>query len=498
MATVDDIFARLGLTTLTPGLVERSRATSVREIYELDSTGTLEIGPGSVVYVAPHRWQEVGTPATFAQQIRANGGIAVVVDNDDLGLPPEFVQDCVRSALPVLVLPRTASAADLRAAVRRTGTGRLNGDENDSASEMRALLARFAGDSGTEVWLAMSGCLISGAPAAPPTARTLQVLGHQPTRLSTSSLHDRSLRIELDRGASIIVLNPDRRPVARRSLEVLCTAVTAWLNALHTRRTARLSIEAALIRELVEANTPPATLDPWVRSFGFTKGARVRAIVLAVDCADAQHLDLVNALHDVAVSADTQCVAGVHGGCVYAMVEGESADSADAGEAFEDRLTLLADILAARDGITVDVGFSSCVLTSADDLVRGLINARQLALRHTRKVNAPDERLPLPQTTTASLLGADPAACEVLARTLLAPVDDYDARRGTQYLSTLRTFLALDGHFGSTANELGIHINTLRYRLTRIESLTGRGLATTADRSDYYTALCLRESTDHS
>ncbi len=493
VTTVDDILARHGLITLTPELVERSREHEVHGISEVTGRGEPQVARGALVYVARHQWPDVVTPATLAQRIRSGGGVAVLVDNDDLGLPPEFVHDCLRSSLPVFVLPRTTTVDEIRSAVGPAPSDRAIQDATD-VSEIQKLLGRHAEDTGTEVWLALSGCLIPGTPGMRPAARVIDVIGSEPSKLSGAALQGVSLRIEVAPGTSVVILNPHRRKLSRRSVDSLVRAVAAWRRALQVRRSARASIEAALIRELVQANAPSATLDPWVRSFGFTTGARVRAIVLVVDEHESAPAFLVDALHDVAVNAGTRCVAGVHGPCAYALVEWEASDTADAGEAFEDSLAGLARLFAARDGLTVNVGFSSCVLQSADDLVRGFISGRQLAERTARKVNAPLDRLPLPPTTAGALLAGDPTARDTLIRTLLVPVEDYDARRGTQYLGTLRTFLALDGHFGATANELGIHINTLRYRLSRIENLSGRGLATTGDRSDYYLALCLRES----
>lgn len=59
---------------------------------------------------------------------------------------------------------------------------------------------------------------------------------------------------------------------------------------------------------------------------------------------------------------------------------------------------------------------------------------------------------------------------------------------------TLRTLFAADGQRGPTATELGIHRNTLRDRVTRIERLTGRSLADPDDRAELWIALRLEES----
>ncbi|WP_165977005.1 PucR family transcriptional regulator [Nonomuraea diastatica] len=72
---------------------------------------------------------------------------------------------------------------------------------------------------------------------------------------------------------------------------------------------------------------------------------------------------------------------------------------------------------------------------------------------------------------------------------LLAPVEDYDARHGSELLRTLDLFLETCGSWQRTADELYVHVNTLRYRMQRIEELTGRRMSSMRDRTDLYLAL---------
>jgi hypothetical protein len=54
------------------------------------------------------------------------------------------------------------------------------------------------------------------------------------------------------------------------------------------------------------------------------------------------------------------------------------------------------------------------------------------------------------------------------------PLEEYDAAHGTKLVETLRAFLQTGGAVGATSRELYLHPNTLRHRLSRIETLTGR------------------------
>lgn len=69
------------------------------------------------------------------------------------------------------------------------------------------------------------------------------------------------------------------------------------------------------------------------------------------------------------------------------------------------------------------------------------------------------------------------------------PLIDSDDQRGTEYLATLRVFMARDRHLQSTADELLVHYNTVRNRISRIEEMTGLDLSDVDDRFRVDTAL---------
>lgn len=75
---------------------------------------------------------------------------------------------------------------------------------------------------------------------------------------------------------------------------------------------------------------------------------------------------------------------------------------------------------------------------------------------------------------------------------LLGELDEYDRRRGSQLIETLDAYLSLGGALSDAAERLGIHRNTLSYRLQRISELTGRDLASPQDRLLLRVALVAR------
>lgn len=72
---------------------------------------------------------------------------------------------------------------------------------------------------------------------------------------------------------------------------------------------------------------------------------------------------------------------------------------------------------------------------------------------------------------------------------VLGPVLDYDERHGSDFVPTLEAFLEASGSWTQCARHLHVHVNTLRYRIQRIEELTGRSLARLEDRVDFFLAL---------
>ncbi|MFI6037231.1 PucR family transcriptional regulator [Streptomyces sp. NPDC051315] len=72
---------------------------------------------------------------------------------------------------------------------------------------------------------------------------------------------------------------------------------------------------------------------------------------------------------------------------------------------------------------------------------------------------------------------------------LLDPLRDYDRRHRAELIPTLEAFLDCDGSWTRCASRLHLHVNTLRYRVGRIEQLTSRDLSRLEDKLDFFLAL---------
>lgn len=490
MASVGELVELTGVRLLTriPPSASTRKVVGVTLLSQLSADMPAD---GVLAYVPPRAWSEVADPAVLPENLLAVGVVGVVIENSDVHVPPEFLDACIRSNLPVFLLPSDSSLADVE--------GALRGDVDKSGPRgIEACIADFETATGTSAWLAAPGRIVAGRHPH-DTATPLALLETTPISIPHRSTNAAAIHVELAvTGYAVVVANPSRVSIAHRLFTALATTLAGLADLTETRRAARARLEAALINELVAADSAAAVVDPWAFSFGLRVGVRFHALWMHMPRTDPGHLeDVANGLHDLAVSEDQICLAGVSAESVCAIVTFGSPEINEAAvDDFEARTRILRSLIQLRRRVTPVIGLSSAVMSSSDDLVRALINARQMAERQCRAGDRQQSGLRLARSTAADLMAQDAAMTQTLTAELLGPVADYDAGHSSSYLDTLRTFLALDAHWGATANELGIHINTLRYRLSRIEKLTGRGLQSTADRSDYYVALCVHDSVD--
>jgi purine catabolism regulator len=78
-------------------------------------------------------------------------------------------------------------------------------------------------------------------------------------------------------------------------------------------------------------------------------------------------------------------------------------------------------------------------------------------------------------------------------RGVLGPVEAGEGEYGDELLRSLDVFIEHNGHWEKAANALYCHRHTLRYRIRRVEQLTGRDFSTARDRIEFWLALRGRE-----
>lgn len=88
---------------------------------------------------------------------------------------------------------------------------------------------------------------------------------------------------------------------------------------------------------------------------------------------------------------------------------------------------------------------------------------------------------------------ADPDALRAFADSMLAPLDGYDHDHNGELIRSLQSFLQHNARWETAAADLFVHRHTLRYRMRKVEELTGRDLGNSFDRMEFWLALRARD-----
>ncbi|HET7356918.1 MAG TPA: helix-turn-helix domain-containing protein [Nocardioidaceae bacterium] len=139
-------------------------------------------------------------------------------------------------------------------------------------------------------------------------------------------------------------------------------------------------------------------------------------------------------------------------------------------------------------GASLVVGVSTPV---GPDAVAGAVEEARFACRLAEARRIPVSVVTADEVTSHVLLLASvpDEVRRTFAARVLGRVLEYDARTGAGLVDTLEAFLACSGSWTRTAEALHVHVNTVRYRIERVEQLTGRSLARLEDRVDVFLAL---------
>jgi purine catabolism regulator len=97
------------------------------------------------------------------------------------------------------------------------------------------------------------------------------------------------------------------------------------------------------------------------------------------------------------------------------------------------------------------------------------------------------------------LLGLqDTLSLEVFYDSVLGKLHEYDEQNSSDLVKSLACFLEANGHWGEASERLYVHRHTLRYRMKRVEEITGRDLSSSQDRMEFWLALKAKELIDQS
>jgi purine catabolism regulator len=87
----------------------------------------------------------------------------------------------------------------------------------------------------------------------------------------------------------------------------------------------------------------------------------------------------------------------------------------------------------------------------------------------------------------------DDDALRLFCDSILGPIETSDGHYGDELMRSLEAFIECNGQWERAAQRLYCHRHTLRYRIRKVEELTGRDLANARDRIEFWLALRGRE-----
>ncbi len=503
---------RLGLTVLHGDAAALER--SVRWVYTTDLIDPSRYLSGGELVISGLVWRS--SPADSERFVAAltEAGVAALAAGAAVfgEVPDDVVEACRRHDLPLLEVPEPTSFSDVTELV----VGALAAARGDrlalSLSRQRELLtavaaglgldqvtARIAGTTGRACHvLTATGRAVAGGEALPAA-----VLDRVVTTFLTAA---RLPAVSRARGGPVYSVVPVG-PASEQRMTSWFVAVEGahpeWdaetsdgvggLVAIAALDRARRGEGLRVAREIADeaidliaegaADRPEmsvrlrqAGLDPTeqlvVAVAAFLDGGRERP-----DLLETARAVLVDAASH-ATSGDDPPVVGVRDGVAVALLPGDAATVVPA-------LRRLAPALGTlRLTVGTSVPYGSAALSGAMQEAR---HARDLA--RTR-----DGALPVVTgaelTSHVALLAAVPDDMRrAFAARTLAPVLEHDERTGASLLHTLEAFLECSGSWSRVAARLHLHVNTVRYRIGRVEELTGRDLGRFVDRVDVFLAL---------
>jgi purine catabolism regulator len=220
-----------------------------------------------------------------------------------------------------------------------------------------------------------------------------------------------------------------------------------------------------------------------LRPFGI--GAEAAILVFDLDDMEAGEQALERELAEAGVSALVATTAASGRSLLIAMIDGR------AGDPVEVAATLRSGLAAAHGPVRAAASRRSPVgsLRRAFHEARCALEATSLADGDAPEVASYEDL----GAFTLLLSLQDEDALRLYSDGLLEPIERTEGEYGGELLRSLEAYIEHNGNWERAARELYCHRHTLRYRIRKIEELTGRDLSRATDRIELWLALRARE-----
>jgi purine catabolism regulator len=269
----------------------------------------------------------------------------------------------------------------------------------------------------------------------------------------------------------------------RLILQQAVTVVALELLRQRVMRDTERRLAGDVLTEAIGGHLEPAELANRLRPFGVGREAAV--LVFGVDDPGAAEATLDRALADAGVRA----LVATREGLLCAVVDTGGGDPLELGARARRELE-------AEHG---DVRAAASRSAPAEALRRSFHEARcaleAAALGIGSEAGAPPEVASYRELGAFQLLLSlqDEEALRLYCDNLLGPLENGEGDYGEELLRSLEAFIEQNGQWEKAARQLFCHRHTLRYRIRRIEQLTGRDLSRARDRIEFWLALRGRE-----
>ncbi len=266
----------------------------------------------------------------------------------------------------------------------------------------------------------------------------------------------------------------------RLILRQAVTVVALELMHMRIERDTERRLAGDVLAEALTGRLHPEELQARLEPFGIGEDAAVLAFALRDPDAAAPVLE--RALH----RAGARGLVATRGGLLCAVI-----DASDG----KDPIELARGARAELESSAGEVRASASRAAPTHSLRLSFHEAR-CALEAARLQNGS-----APEVASHRDLGAfqlllslqDDDALISYCRGVLGPVEQNEGDYGDELLRSLDVFIEHNGHWEKAASALYCHRHTLRYRIRRVEQLTGRDFSNARDRIEFWLALRGRE-----
>ena len=222
-----------------------------------------------------------------------------------------------------------------------------------------------------------------------------------------------------------------------------------------------------------------------LRPFGI--GSEAAVLVFEIEDPPAAEARLESALSEAGVPALVATSSAAGRPLLCAVVDAAVADPLGTARSARDSLSGGPARNGVRAAVSRSVGVGS--LRRAFHEARCALEATSIADGETPKVASHRDL----GAFTLLLALQDDDALRLYSDGLLEPIERTEGEYGGELLRSLEAFIDNNGNWERAARQLYCHRHTLRYRIRKIEELTGRDLGRATDRIELWLALRARE-----